>query len=115
LSSDISALIRKCESKVKQIALKGNEAGKELSAEDRMVRLNIMKSMGRKLDSLTKQYRKVTNDFLRRVEANEETGKSYFAEEDAYSAEMEQLTAAQMAALDEVKIVSLCMFGHSVS
>lgn len=104
LAAEITGLLRRSENRVKQIALRGKTA-QDLSQEERLMRLNVMKAMAYKLRSLSKDFRTLQKDFLVRLKAREDSGKEFFDEETnaAFMEGDQELSEAQLAQLEDAK------------
>jgi syntaxin 16 len=75
-------LFRRCENRVKQIAVRGGEGGKQLTQEEVSVRLNVMRGMADKIRSQSKTFRNMQRDFLVKLRKRDESNNEFFSGED---------------------------------
>lgn len=59
-------LFRSCERSLKRIATVGNDPGAALAYQERVVRLNVMRSLAGNVQSLSKEFRAAQKSFLLR-------------------------------------------------
>jgi syntaxin 16 len=77
ITSQISMLIKKCEGSIKRIATMGTDRD-TLSQQERVVRLNVMRSLGSELQNLSKKFRILQKGFMTRLRGQEEVGSQFF-------------------------------------
>jgi len=80
-TKSITELFHNCESRLKKIALKGNEEGKTLAYQDRVIRLNVMRSRAMKIQELSTTFRKIQRSFISEVTKQAKKGNKYIDEE----------------------------------
>lgn len=105
LSQEITRLLRKSENNVKRIALVGSKDG-TLTAEEKTVRANVMRSLGLDIFNLSKQFRQSQKDFLSRLKGQETVGREIFGDDDQKPLSLEEaldrgLTQEEVLALQE--------------
>ena len=107
-SLEIAEHIKKCEVRVKLIASKGVSKGEQLSFQERSMRLSAMKAMALKLNRVSRKFRTLQQDFIRKCEAQGQSGKDFFVEEvkeslvDCEVVTLDQLDVSKLAELKEV-------------
>ena len=109
-TKSITSMFRDCQGKLKKIALRGNEEGKELPYQERVVRLNVMKSRATQVQELTTQFRRAQRDYLKALKRKEESGNKHFADDSisgTITANLDRIeqgfTADQIQQLDEAE------------
>ena len=80
-TQSITSLFRSCQSKLKKVALKGNEEGTELPYQERVVRLNVMKSRAIKVQKLKTSFRTAQRDYLNKLNSKSRQGKGFYDSE----------------------------------
>eukprot|EP00475_Leptophrys_vorax_P018903 TRINITY_DN2580_c0_g1_i7.p1 TRINITY_DN2580_c0_g1~~TRINITY_DN2580_c0_g1_i7.p1 ORF type:complete len:251 (-),score=59.94 TRINITY_DN2580_c0_g1_i7:74-826(-) len=79
LAGQITMLLKRCENRVKQIAIKGGEGGKQLSSEEVTVRLNVMRGMADKIRTQSRTFRNMQGDFLMKLRKRDESNNEFFS------------------------------------
>mmetsp|Transcript_10965 Transcript_10965/g.15241 ORF Transcript_10965/g.15241 Transcript_10965/m.15241 type:complete len:296 (-) Transcript_10965:278-1165(-) len=78
MSQEITSIFRKADSNLKRIATIGNEEGKSLPMQERVVRLNVMRSLARRIQDLSKTFKNKQKQFLLRKKNQEQAGNEFF-------------------------------------
>eukprot|EP00474_Spongospora_subterranea_P010280 CRZ10738.1 hypothetical protein [Spongospora subterranea] len=104
----ITSFFRKSEAKLKRIATIGNLSATSLSQEEKTVRLNVMRSLGAKLQNSSKQFRNMQKDFLLRLQGRNDSTNKFFDEDDTRRRSFEEgldtgFTESQLVQLEEAK------------
>lgn len=81
LTQEITRLLKRCEQGLKRIATVGNAKGTNLPQQERVVRLNVMRSLATELQGLSKHFRHCQKDFLIRLKGQEEIGNEFFVDD----------------------------------
>lgn len=109
MTGRIAQLLRKCQNGIKRVATVANDRGGALPERERMVRLNVMRSLGAELEVLSKKFRGTQKQYLMRMRGQEEVGKQFFDESanqaiTAFSSDDldRGLSEQEMAALEEM-------------
>jgi len=82
LAEQVTMLFKRCENRVKQIAVKGGDGGKQLTQEEVNVRLNVMRGMADKIRAHSKTFRNMQRDFLVKLRKRDESSNEFFVGED---------------------------------
>lgn len=80
ITRNVTELLKKSEVGLKRIALVGTEHG--LTAEERTIRLNVMRHLGTQLQAQSKHFKQVQRKFLSDLGRQQEVGKHFFDEEE---------------------------------
>ncbi len=101
LQSAVARLFRQADRNLKRIATVGYAAGGQLPVQERVVRLNVMRSVGRRLQRVSKQYKAQHKQFTARKQNQEGAGDEFFGPGDGGGAEgLTDEQHAQMLQLD---------------
>jgi len=84
LTQQIQTLLSRCEKNLKKIASVGNDG--RISTEDRICRLNIMRSYARRLQQVSRDFKTSQRNFVMTLKGQNEFGKDFFGETDAANA-----------------------------
>ncbi|MES1909453.1 MAG: hypothetical protein MHM6MM_002186 [Cercozoa sp. M6MM] len=78
----ISGTFRRAEGRLKRIAFIGNDSahGSDLSNDERQVRLNVMRSLGARLQDLSRQYRQEQQRHMRSLQSQEDEQNALFGD-----------------------------------
>ena len=69
-------MFKQCQSKLKRISLP--DTNKKLSENDKSVRLNAMRTMGTKIQDLSRQFRSMQKQFVKQLQGQNETGAQFY-------------------------------------
>jgi len=79
ITQETSRVFHQAENSLKRIATIGNPGGSALPAEERIVRLNVMRALATDIQGLSKEFRHSQKDFIIKLKGQDEAGSSYFA------------------------------------
>ena len=91
LTNKITRQLRKAQSVVKRIANKPNELS-ESSAESKVIRLNLMRQKGNRLQNLNAEFRELEQSYVRKLAASRESSGAFEEAEITSLFESEELT-----------------------
>lgn len=77
LTAEITRLFHKAENGLKRIATVGNAQGTNLPAQERVVRLNVMRSLAADMQALSKKFRAQQREFVMSLKSQEEVGDNF--------------------------------------
>jgi syntaxin 16 len=108
LTGEITKTLKQAETQVKSIA-SINNAG-QLSAQERTVRINVMRSLASEIQTQSKNFRNAQKEFLKNLSAQEKVGADFGFDDDKESRKVlsdedaldRGLTADQMTALEDL-------------
>jgi len=80
-TKSVTELFHNCELRLKKIALKGNEEGTNLPYQERVIRLNVMRSRAMKIQELSTTFRKIQRNFISEIAKQSKKGNKYIDEE----------------------------------
>eukprot|EP00455_Lapot_gusevi_P022762 TRINITY_DN2370_c0_g3_i6.p1 TRINITY_DN2370_c0_g3~~TRINITY_DN2370_c0_g3_i6.p1 ORF type:complete len:305 (-),score=95.53 TRINITY_DN2370_c0_g3_i6:208-1122(-) len=106
ISQSITKLFKKCEANVKRVALIGNDGS--LSAADCNIRLNVMKALSVKVNTLSRQFRERQKEFLIQLKEQSSIVDHFFPDDEKENAGMadsfdQGFTEEQLALLHEAE------------
>ena len=99
---------------MKRIATVSNERGVNLPEKERVVRLNVMRSLGAELQELSKKYRTSQKSFLTRLRGQDNVGKEFFGNSGDESAGL-SLDEALDRGLSEQEMAELATMNQNAS
>lgn len=76
----VTGHLRSAETKIKQIAMIGNDGTQQLSKAECDVRLNVMRNLGTELSTLFKTFRSGQKDYLAKLKSQQSVGNDLFRE-----------------------------------
>lgn len=79
LTQEITRVFRGCEQRLKKIATVGNVT--KLPYEERLVRLNVMRSKATKVQELSREFRHVQKDFLQELQRQAKQNDGFFKDD----------------------------------
>jgi syntaxin 16 len=104
LTAEITSILRRCETGIKKVADVGNDGA--LAKQERITRINVMRSLATELNEASKQFRACQKAYLQNLRAQEVVGQQFLSGADGASrgislddAVDRGLTDAQMAEL----------------
>jgi len=100
LAQEITRIFRRADKNLKRIATIGNPEGKQLPIQERVVRLNVMRSLARRIQTLSKSHKNKQKNFLLRKKNQENAGNEFFDSKDGDKAS-QMLTDEQQLQLIE--------------
>jgi syntaxin 16 len=105
ITRETTHLLRKSEQGLKRIATIGNDRGVSLPAEERSVRLNVMRHLGFQLQGFSKEFRKTQKDFIQKLQRHENGANEFFVDEGGDGDEDAGvgMSASEVAQLEEFK------------
>lgn len=77
MSAEITRLFRKAENSLKRVATVGNAMGTNLPAQERAVRLNVMRSCATDMQALSKAFRNEQRDFVTALQKRDKASESW--------------------------------------
>lgn len=78
ITQTITRLFRKVDSNLKRIATVGNPEGGQLPIQERVVRLNVMRSLAGRIQTLSKAFKNKQKNFMMRKKKQESAGNEFF-------------------------------------
>ena len=83
MTARITSIFKKSENGVKRIAVVASNTAGGLPERERMVRLNVMRSLGSELQGLSKNFRAQQRSYLRKLKSQGAVGKQFYNDEDS--------------------------------
>eukprot|EP00467_Chlorarachnion_reptans_P003328 CAMPEP_0114500554 /NCGR_PEP_ID=MMETSP0109-20121206/8025_1 /TAXON_ID=29199 /ORGANISM="Chlorarachnion reptans, Strain CCCM449" /LENGTH=303 /DNA_ID=CAMNT_0001678221 /DNA_START=57 /DNA_END=968 /DNA_ORIENTATION=+ len=79
MTQEITRIFRKTDNNLKRIATIGNpEAGAKLPMQERVVRLNVMRSLAKRIQASSKSFKNKQKQFMMRKKNQENAGNEFF-------------------------------------
>ncbi len=75
-----TSTLKSAENKIKRIAMIGNEQPEQLTDEERILRVNVMRNLGTELQGISKSFRNMQKEFLMKVKGQAQVGSDFFQE-----------------------------------
>lgn len=108
LAGEVTGILKRCENRVKQVSVSSgphSESVATLPYEERLLRLNVMRAMATKIQSLSIKFRTMQKNFLNRLKGLESKNSEFFSigDEDPADALSGQQSMGFMDAKDSMQ------------